>query len=131
MSLQARGSNGEDETPVMWPCFIVLPANPRPIKTIKAEPTNEEIAPSLSQEPDVTADTKLLIQVRYEDQSVTVKVRPQKTFASLFKTACNHFKLDKDTSVPLSRPLVARLVADSQPTASGSSKWYRLMGGIR
>jgi len=53
--------------------------------------------PSSSQEPDITADAKLFVEVRHEAESVTIKVRPQKTFASLFKTACNHFKLDKDT----------------------------------
>ena len=63
------------------------------------EPTTEEIVPS-SQETDVTDDIKLFVEVRHEDQSVTIKVRPLKTFASLFKTACNHFQLDKDTSVP-------------------------------
>jgi hypothetical protein len=115
----------------MWPCLTVLPANPRPIKTIKAEPTNEEIVPSLSQEQDVTADPKLFVQVQYEDQSVTIKVRPQKTFATLFKTACNHFKLDKDMSVYPLCSLVARLATDSRPTASGSSKWYRLTEEIR
>ena len=59
-----------------------------------------------------------------------IKVRPQKTFASLFKTACNHFGLDKDTSVPL-RPLLAFLLTDSQLIALGSSKWSRLMEEIR
>ena len=94
------------------------------------EPTNEEIMPSSSQEADVTADAKIYVEVRYEDQSVVIKVRAQKTFASLFKTACNHFDLDKDTSV-FPHPLLARLLTDSQLIASSSSKWWRLMGGIR
>lgn len=81
-------------------CFTFPLDNPRPIRAIRAEPTNEEIIPSSSQESDVTADAKIYVEVRHEDQNVTIKVRPQKTFASLFKTACNHFKLDKDTSVP-------------------------------
>jgi len=51
-----------------------------------------------------------------------IKVRPQKTFASLFKTACNHFGLDKDTSVFL-RSLSAFLLTDLQLIALDSSKW--------
>lgn len=69
--------------------------------------------PSSSQEPDVTTDAKIYVEVQHEDQSVMIKVRPQKTFASLFKTACNHFKLNKDASV-FPHPLLAFLVTDSQ-----------------
>ena len=84
---------------MIHPCLTVFLDNPRPIRTIRVEPMNEEIMPSSSQEADATADGKIYVEVRHEAESVMIKVRPQKTFASLFKTACNHFKLDKDTSV--------------------------------
>ncbi|KAF9783981.1 hypothetical protein BJ322DRAFT_1067937 [Thelephora terrestris] len=81
VSLQARGTNN----------------NPRPIRIIRAEPTNEEIAPSSSQEPDLVADTRIYVEVRHEDDSITVKARPQSSFASLLRTACNNFRVDKAT----------------------------------
>ena len=85
------------------------------------EPTNEEITPPSSQEPDVTVDAVLHVEVRYEERSVTIKVPPHKTFARLFKRAYNHFELDDDTSV-LPYSLFTRLAADSPLTASNSSK---------
>lgn len=101
MSLQARAFNSEAGTRLILPCLTTIPGDPRPIRTIRMDPTNEEITLPSSQESDFTTDDKLYIEVRYEDQSITIKVRPRRTFASLFKTACNHFKLDKDTSVSL------------------------------
>jgi hypothetical protein len=72
--------------------------NPRPIKTIKVQPTNEEIELPSSQETDVTADTKIHVVVHHEDDTVTASVLARKTFGSLFKGACNHFRLDRTTS---------------------------------
>ena len=132
VSLQARASNGQDGTPVIRRYLTALLDNPRPIRTIRAEPTNEEIMPPSSQESDVTAGAKIHVEVRHEIHTVVIKVRPQKTFASLFKTACNHFGLDKDTSVlPHPHLLLALLVADSRLTASCYSKWWRLTEEIR
>ena len=115
---------------MICPCLTVFPDNPRPIRTIRAESTNEEIIPSSSQEADVTTDAKIYVEVQYEAQSVVIKVRLQKTFASLFKTACNHFNLDKETSV-FPHPLLELLLTNSQLIASSSSRWWRLMEEIR
>lgn len=73
--------------------------NPRPIRAIKLEPTNEEITPSSSQETDITTDTKTKVVVRHEDTNVTAFISARNTLGSLFKRACKHFELDRATSV--------------------------------
>ena len=84
--------------------------------------------PPSSQESDAVADAKIEVNVSYGDNEVTVRVRSGKTFASLFNGACDHFEVDKDTSVFLHLfRCVSSLTHESQITASNSSNWWSSM----
>lgn len=111
-------------------CLTLLLDNPRPIRTVRTEPTNEETAPPLSQESDNTTGTGTHVKVSHEGVEITVMVRPRNRFSSLLRTACKHLEVDKDTLVLPQYPLSLGIVIDPRIAVSSSSEWSDLTGEI-